>query len=199
MGVLTSSQDLSYRTFFLLSSASLGSAVMHACPAVFGIPTFWSSFSLLDHQFSKGPSRFSKPVHVRSSFSGDRNISPEFAIFQSGVSRRSREDDLGVETEDNKDGRHRLFLGILDISLSVAYGEGERIFRRLMEAIMQACREWQILAWAGPHSPFQANIPRSPLAYRAFDDASASILSPNYYIMDRSSKLGDHFSYDDHC
>ncbi|KAG1764434.1 hypothetical protein EDD22DRAFT_968937 [Suillus occidentalis] len=84
-------------------------------------------------------------------------------------------------------------IGILDISLSVAYGEGERAFRRLMEAIMQACREWQILAWAGPHSPFQANIPRSPLAYCAFDDASASILSPNCYIMDRPSKLGDPF------
>lgn len=84
-------------------------------------------------------------------------------------------------------------IGILDISLSVAYGEGERAFRRLMEAIMQACREWQILAWAGPHSPFQACIPRSPLAYCAFDDASASILSPNCYKMDRPSKLGDPF------
>lgn len=84
-------------------------------------------------------------------------------------------------------------IGILNISLSVAYGEGERAFRRLMEAIMQACREWQILAWAGPHAPFQASIPRSPLAYCAFDDASASILSPNCYIMDRPSKLGDPF------
>lgn len=84
-------------------------------------------------------------------------------------------------------------IGILNISLSVAYGEGERAFRRLMEAIMQACREWQILAWAGPHSPFQASIPRSPLAYCAFDEASTSILLPDHYIMDRPSKLGDPF------
>ncbi|KAG1743791.1 heterokaryon incompatibility protein-domain-containing protein [Suillus lakei] len=84
-------------------------------------------------------------------------------------------------------------IGILNISLSVAYGEGERAFRRLMEAIMQACREWQILAWAGPHSPFQAGIPSSPLAYCAFDEASASILSPDRYITDRPSKLGDPF------
>jgi hypothetical protein len=35
---------------------------MHACPAVFGIPRFWSSLSFFDHQSSKGPSKFSKPV-----------------------------------------------------------------------------------------------------------------------------------------
>ncbi|KAG1869245.1 hypothetical protein C8R48DRAFT_113141 [Suillus tomentosus] len=84
-------------------------------------------------------------------------------------------------------------IGILNISLSVAYGEGERAFRRLMEAIIQACREWQILAWAGPHSPFQASIPRSPLAYCAFDEAFATLLLPNRYITDRPSKLGDPF------
>ncbi|KAG0696356.1 heterokaryon incompatibility protein-domain-containing protein [Suillus ampliporus] len=84
-------------------------------------------------------------------------------------------------------------IGILNISLSVAYGEGERAFRRLMEAIMQACREWQILAWGGAHSPFQASIPRSPLAYCAFDEASASIFSPDRHIMDRPSKFGDPF------
>ncbi|KAG2362982.1 heterokaryon incompatibility protein-domain-containing protein [Suillus spraguei] len=96
--------------------------------------------------------------------------------------------------EDNKDQDIAYSLiGILNISLSVAYGEGERAFRRLMEAIMQACREWQILAWAGPHSPFQASIPRSPLAYCAFDEASTSILLPDHYIMDRPSKLGDPF------
>ncbi|KAG2119454.1 heterokaryon incompatibility protein-domain-containing protein [Suillus clintonianus] len=84
-------------------------------------------------------------------------------------------------------------IGILNISLNVAYGEGERAFRRLMEVIMQTCREWQIFAWAGPHSPSQAGIPSSPLAYCAFDEASASILSPDYRIMDRPSKLGDPF------
>jgi len=84
-------------------------------------------------------------------------------------------------------------IGLLNISLSVAYGEGERAFRRLTEAIMQACREWQILAWAGPHSPFQASIPISPRAYCAFDKASATMFSSHRHTMDRPSKLGDPF------
>ncbi|KAF9237744.1 heterokaryon incompatibility protein-domain-containing protein, partial [Melanogaster broomeanus] len=37
-------------------------------------------------------------------------------------------------------------LGIFDVSLTVAYGEGKRAWTRLMEAIMQSCNEWQVFA-----------------------------------------------------
>ncbi|KAG1744925.1 uncharacterized protein EDB91DRAFT_1121660 [Suillus paluster] len=108
-------------------------------------------------------------------------LSQNLLYFSPGLSKRrtTRTEDIAYS-----------MVGILDISLSVAYGEGERAFRRLMEGIMQACREWQILAWAGPHAPFQASIPSSPLAYCAFDKASANMLSPGHHIMDRPSKLG---------
>ncbi|KAI9463130.1 hypothetical protein HD554DRAFT_2027221, partial [Boletus coccyginus] len=38
-------------------------------------------------------------------------------------------------------------LGIFDISMPITYGEGKRAFHRLMEAIVQGCREWQVFAW----------------------------------------------------
>ncbi|KIJ18522.1 hypothetical protein PAXINDRAFT_36447, partial [Paxillus involutus ATCC 200175] len=56
-------------------------------------------------------------------------------------------------------------IGIFNVSMPIAYGEGRRSFRRLMEAIVQDCREWQIFAWAGPHSPYTAAFPESPSGY----------------------------------
>ena len=71
-------------------------------------------------------------------------------------------------------------LGIFDISMPIAYGEGKRAFRRLMEVIVNDCREWQIFAWAGPHSPFATSFPESPSGYRALTDATAALmLSPD--------------------
>ena len=49
-------------------------------------------------------------------------------------------------------------LGIFDISMPITYGEGKRAFRRLMEVIVQDCREWQIFAWAGRHSPYPSRL-----------------------------------------
>ncbi|KIJ11860.1 hypothetical protein PAXINDRAFT_83829, partial [Paxillus involutus ATCC 200175] len=40
-------------------------------------------------------------------------------------------------------------IGIFDVSMTIAYGEGQRAFYRLMEAIINRCGEWQIMAWAG--------------------------------------------------
>lgn len=56
-------------------------------------------------------------------------------------------------------------LGIFDISMPITYGEGKRAFRRLMEVIVQDCREWQIFAWAGRHSPYAIAFPESPSCY----------------------------------
>ncbi|KIJ63024.1 hypothetical protein HYDPIDRAFT_92997, partial [Hydnomerulius pinastri MD-312] len=41
-------------------------------------------------------------------------------------------------------------IGIFDVNLSVAYGEGDWAFHRLMEVIIHSSDEWGIFAWAGP-------------------------------------------------
>ncbi|EIW81377.1 hypothetical protein CONPUDRAFT_20846, partial [Coniophora puteana RWD-64-598 SS2] len=38
-------------------------------------------------------------------------------------------------------------IGIFDVSIPIIYGEGERAFFRLMEAIIQRCNHWDIFAW----------------------------------------------------
>ncbi|OJA09363.1 hypothetical protein AZE42_05982, partial [Rhizopogon vesiculosus] len=36
-------------------------------------------------------------------------------------------------------------IGIFDISMTIAYGEGDRAFKRFMAELIQNCKEWQIL------------------------------------------------------
>ncbi|KAG1720930.1 heterokaryon incompatibility protein-domain-containing protein [Suillus lakei] len=60
-------------------------------------------------------------------------------------------------------------VGIFDVSMPTAYGEGEWAFHRLMEVIIQRCDEWDIFAWAGPSSSHSTAIPRSPRCYYPFD------------------------------
>ncbi|KAG9310491.1 hypothetical protein JVU11DRAFT_9635 [Chiua virens] len=61
-------------------------------------------------------------------------------------------------------------IGIFDVSLTIAYGEGQRAFYRLMEAIIDRCDEWEIMAWAGRRSADSAALPESPRYYRALGD-----------------------------
>lgn len=62
-------------------------------------------------------------------------------------------------------------IGIFDVSMLTAYGEGEWAFHRLMEVLMERCDEWGMFAWAGPSSDheYSAAIPRSPRCYCPFD------------------------------
>lgn len=60
-------------------------------------------------------------------------------------------------------------IGIFDVSMPIAYGEGESAFHRLMEVIIQKCDEWDMFAWAGPSSSHSAAIPRLPRCYCPFD------------------------------
>ncbi|KAF9234018.1 hypothetical protein BU15DRAFT_66094 [Melanogaster broomeanus] len=60
---------------------------------------------------------------------------------------------MGIEAENDKSGGHGLrLIGLFDISMQIAYGEGDWAFHRLMEIILQRCDEWEIFAWAGPSS-----------------------------------------------
>jgi hypothetical protein len=65
-------------------------------------------------------------------------------------------------------------IGIFDVTMMVAYGEGKRAFYRLMEAIVQKCDEWQIFAWAGPSSSDSAAFPDSPRGYLPLDPVASN-------------------------
>ncbi|KAF8549355.1 hypothetical protein OG21DRAFT_606102 [Imleria badia] len=68
-------------------------------------------------------------------------------------------------------------IGIFDVSLTIAYGEGQRSFHRLMEAIINRCGEWEIMAWAGRPSADSAALPESPRCYKALGEAQATVES----------------------
>lgn len=59
-------------------------------------------------------------------------------------------------------------IGIFDVNLPIAYGEGTWAFHRLMEVIIHRCDEWGIFAWAGSPSTHHSRtsaIPQSPACY----------------------------------
>lgn len=62
-------------------------------------------------------------------------------------------------------------VGIFDVSMPTAYGEGEWAFHRLMALIIERCDEWEMFMWAGPSSShgYSAAIPRSPRCYGQLD------------------------------
>ncbi|KAL4077106.1 hypothetical protein V8B97DRAFT_1387593 [Scleroderma yunnanense] len=62
-------------------------------------------------------------------------------------------------------------IGMLDISMSIAYGEGDWAFHRLMETILQRCDEPEIFAWVGQPSPYSLVLPSSPACYGAIWDS----------------------------
>jgi hypothetical protein len=65
-------------------------------------------------------------------------------------------------------------IGIFDVTMMIAYGEGKRAFHRLMEAIVHKCDEWQIFAWAGPSSSDSAAFPDSPRGFLPLDPVDSN-------------------------
>ncbi|KIK99527.1 hypothetical protein PAXRUDRAFT_30473 [Paxillus rubicundulus Ve08.2h10] len=68
-------------------------------------------------------------------------------------------------------------LGIFDVTMPIAYGEGNRAFYRLMEVIAQRCDEPGFFAWAGPHSRYSNVFPLSPASYGRLDSQMVSTLA----------------------
>ncbi|KAF9232994.1 hypothetical protein BU15DRAFT_66975 [Melanogaster broomeanus] len=64
-------------------------------------------------------------------------------------------------------------LGIFDVSMPIAYGEGERAFHRLMEAIAQKPYDPTLFAWAGYSSSYSKALPSSPECYGRLDPGMA--------------------------
>ncbi|KIJ63846.1 hypothetical protein HYDPIDRAFT_29196 [Hydnomerulius pinastri MD-312] len=56
-------------------------------------------------------------------------------------------------------------IGIFDVGITVAYGEGARAFYRLMVEIVQNCYEWDIFLFDGAISAYHFTLPESPRAY----------------------------------
>ncbi|KIK99530.1 hypothetical protein PAXRUDRAFT_822692 [Paxillus rubicundulus Ve08.2h10] len=62
-------------------------------------------------------------------------------------------------------------LGIFDISIPIAYGEGGRSFYRLLEAIAQRCIDPTFFAWVGEPSIYSHALPASPAGYGSKETA----------------------------
>lgn len=56
-------------------------------------------------------------------------------------------------------------IGIFDISLMIAYGEGNRAFFRLMEGIIKRYDKWDVFIWSGRCSRYNAALPDAPHSY----------------------------------
>ncbi|KAG0700564.1 hypothetical protein DFH29DRAFT_614532 [Suillus ampliporus] len=63
-------------------------------------------------------------------------------------------------------------IGIFDISMTIAYGEGDRAFKRFMAEFIQNCKEWQILVWAGG----LPGCPTDPACYRTINEPALEML-----------------------
>ncbi|KAF9224475.1 hypothetical protein BS17DRAFT_76584 [Gyrodon lividus] len=57
-------------------------------------------------------------------------------------------------------------IGLFDVSIPIAYGEGHRAFYRLMVEIIQVCYEWDIFLFSGPPSLYHRAFAESPRSYR---------------------------------
>lgn len=83
-------------------------------------------------------------------------------------------------------------IGIFDVNLPIAYGEGTWAFHRLMQVIIDRCDEWGIFAWAGSPSTHHSrtnSIPQSPACYHLTDVSRFPIETREKVHGDTSFKL----------
>ena len=84
-------------------------------------------------------------------------------------------------------------IGIFDVNLPIAYGEGTWAFHRLMEVIIHRCDEWGIFAWAGSPSTHHSRttaVPQSPACYHLinvdnFPDESGRVHGDTSFVLSR--------------
>ena len=84
-------------------------------------------------------------------------------------------------------------IGIFDVNLPIAYGEGTWAFHRLMEVIIHRCDEWGIFAWAGSPSTHHSRtsaIPQSPACYHlinveSFPDETERVHGDTMFTLSR--------------
>ncbi|KAF8548198.1 HET-domain-containing protein [Imleria badia] len=64
--------------------------------------------------------------------------------------------------------------GLFDVHPTIAYGEGEKAFPRLVEAIVERYHTWDVFAWSGQASERHPALPCSPACYPRWDAAMVS-------------------------
>lgn len=64
--------------------------------------------------------------------------------------------------------------GLFDVHPPIAYGEGEKAFPRLVEAIAERYHTWDVFAWGGQASERHPALPCSPACYPKWDEAMVS-------------------------
>ncbi|EGO20253.1 hypothetical protein SERLADRAFT_477644, partial [Serpula lacrymans var. lacrymans S7.9] len=65
-------------------------------------------------------------------------------------------------------------IGILDVSLSISYGEGQRAFYRLQVEIVRNTNDWGLFLWKGEPSKYNSAIAAGPECFSRYPaDAKA--------------------------
>lgn len=59
--------------------------------------------------------------------------------------------------------------GLFDITIPIAYGEGDQAFHKLAKAIVESNCSWDVFAWVGVPSQYHPALPSSPRCYPKFD------------------------------
>ncbi|KAH0837771.1 heterokaryon incompatibility protein-domain-containing protein [Lanmaoa asiatica] len=103
----------------------------------------------------------SKVTHIYSANIRDFNSRSPYLMVSTKMRWASKRKSTRIE-----DIAYSL-LGIFDIMMPIAYGEGERAFQRLLEAIAQRSGDPSFFAWAGPCSRYSLALPPSPASYQA--------------------------------
>jgi len=93
------------------------------------------------------------PLEDLRSFSPGTNRVPEKMLWAS-KRRTTRIEDIAY-----------CLIGIFDVSLITAYGEGNRAFFRLMEEILKRYDNWDVFHWSGRCSRYNAALPDAPHCY----------------------------------
>jgi hypothetical protein len=93
------------------------------------------------------------PLKDLESFSPGTNRVPEKMLWASRR-RTTRIEDIAY-----------CLIGIFDVSLMIAYGEGNRAFFRLMEEILKRYDKWDVFLWSGRCSRYNAALPDAPHCY----------------------------------
>ncbi|KAH7923625.1 HET-domain-containing protein [Leucogyrophana mollusca] len=84
-------------------------------------------------------------------------------------------------------------VGMFDVSLMVAYGEGNMAFYRLLEAIIQRSNGSDVFYWEGTPSPYNVALPGSPASYpsHTFMEDHASPIAVTASKHDKTYPVGD--------
>ena len=123
----------------------------------------------------------SKVTHIYSANIRDFNSRSPYLMVSTKMRWASKRKTTRIE-----DIAYSL-LGIFDIMMPIAYGEGERAFQRLLEVIAQRSGDPSFFAWAGPCSRQSMALPSSPASYQAV--VSRPYCDHDYAIQKRGIQL----------